>query len=41
MVGELPAAGPRGVALRAALHDPAGAALPDPAQGGWVRSNWP
>ncbi|NHI06511.1 NB-ARC domain-containing protein [Streptomyces sp. KO7888] len=38
MVGELPAAGRRGVALRAALHDPAGAALPDPAERGWVRS---
>ncbi|MFI8947012.1 FxSxx-COOH system tetratricopeptide repeat protein [Streptomyces sp. NPDC053750] len=38
MVGELPAAGRRGVALRAALHDPAGAALPDPAEHGWARS---
>ncbi|WP_217245932.1 FxSxx-COOH system tetratricopeptide repeat protein [Streptomyces sp. AC602_WCS936] len=38
MVGELPAAGTRGVALRAALHDPAGAALPDPAERGWARS---
>ncbi|CAM5651175.1 hypothetical protein SVIOM342S_08078 [Streptomyces violaceorubidus] len=38
MVGELPAAGRRGVALRAALQDPAGAALPDPAEVGWARS---
>ncbi|MDG9726962.1 FxSxx-COOH system tetratricopeptide repeat protein [Streptomyces sp. DH41] len=38
MVGELPAAGQSGLALRAALHDPAGAALPDPAEHGWVRS---
>ncbi|MFE2053127.1 FxSxx-COOH system tetratricopeptide repeat protein [Streptomyces sp. NPDC059459] len=38
VVGELPAAGQRGVALRAALHDPAGAALPDPAERDWVRS---
>ncbi|MFE0724197.1 FxSxx-COOH system tetratricopeptide repeat protein [Streptomyces rochei] len=38
MVGELSAAGSRGVALRAALHDPAGAALPDPAERGWARS---
>ncbi|MFD3497421.1 FxSxx-COOH system tetratricopeptide repeat protein [Streptomyces sp. NPDC058678] len=38
VVGELPAAGERGVALRAALRDPAGATLPDPAEHGWVRS---
>ncbi|WP_030244400.1 FxSxx-COOH system tetratricopeptide repeat protein [Streptomyces sp. NRRL S-455] len=38
VVGELPAAGERGVALRAALHDPVGAALPDPSEHGWVRS---
>ncbi|MGW5462606.1 FxSxx-COOH system tetratricopeptide repeat protein [Streptomyces sp. NPDC003996] len=38
MVGELPAAGERGVALRAALRNPAGATLPDPAERGWVRS---
>lgn len=38
VVGELPAAGERGVALRAALHDPVGATLPDPAEGGWLRS---
>ncbi|GAA4014321.1 FxSxx-COOH system tetratricopeptide repeat protein [Streptomyces plumbiresistens] len=38
VVGELPAAGARGLALRAALRDPAGATLPDPAEHGWVRS---
>ncbi|MEV7286076.1 FxSxx-COOH system tetratricopeptide repeat protein [Streptomyces sp. NPDC093252] len=38
VVGELPAAGARGVALRAALHDPAGAVLPDPGERAWVRS---
>ncbi|WP_437095324.1 FxSxx-COOH system tetratricopeptide repeat protein [Streptomyces sp. enrichment culture] len=38
VVGDLPAAGERGVALRAALRDPAGATLPDPAERGWVRS---
>ncbi|WP_432028169.1 FxSxx-COOH system tetratricopeptide repeat protein [Streptomyces sp. 1222.5] len=38
MVGELPAAGGRGVALRAALRNPTGATLPDPAERGWVRS---
>ncbi|SMQ19553.1 Tetratricopeptide repeat-containing protein [Streptomyces sp. Ag82_O1-12] len=38
VVGELPAAGARGVALRAALRDPMGATLPDAAEGGWVRS---
>ncbi|MEU7059790.1 FxSxx-COOH system tetratricopeptide repeat protein [Streptomyces sp. NPDC046197] len=38
LVGELPAAGERGVALRAALRDPLGATLPDPAERGWARS---
>ncbi|WP_258055117.1 FxSxx-COOH system tetratricopeptide repeat protein [Streptomyces sp. Ru71] len=38
VVGELPAAGERGVALRAALRDPRGATLPDPAARGWARS---
>ncbi|WP_405620367.1 FxSxx-COOH system tetratricopeptide repeat protein [Streptomyces sp. NBC_00076] len=38
VVGELPAAGARGVALRAALQDPLGARLPDPAEHGWARS---
>src|SRR5690606_1681434 len=32
------AAGARGVALRAALRDPAGTVLPDPAERGWMRS---
>ncbi|MFH8469996.1 FxSxx-COOH system tetratricopeptide repeat protein [Streptomyces sp. NPDC017991] len=34
----LPAAGEQGVALRDALSDPEGAALPDPAEQGWLRS---
>ncbi|MFF4833083.1 FxSxx-COOH system tetratricopeptide repeat protein [Streptomyces sp. NPDC001315] len=38
LVGELPAAGERGIALRAALRDPMGTTLPDPAEHGWVRS---
>ncbi|GAA2517944.1 FxSxx-COOH system tetratricopeptide repeat protein [Streptomyces levis] len=38
LVGDLPAAGERGVALRAALHDPLRARLPDPAERGWARS---
>ncbi|MFD9933203.1 FxSxx-COOH system tetratricopeptide repeat protein [Streptomyces massasporeus] len=38
VVGELPAAGERGVALRAALHDPLRTRLPDPAEAGWARS---
>ncbi|GGX15091.1 cytochrome c [Streptomyces malachitofuscus] len=38
VVGELPAAGERGVALRAALRDPLGAALPDPSLRDWARS---
>ncbi|WP_329054156.1 FxSxx-COOH system tetratricopeptide repeat protein [Streptomyces violaceus] len=38
VVGELPAAGARGVALRAALHDPLRTRLPDPAERGWARS---
>ncbi|MFI9823288.1 FxSxx-COOH system tetratricopeptide repeat protein [Streptomyces sp. NPDC052013] len=38
LVGELPAAGERGVALRAALRDPVGTTLPDPAEAGWLRS---
>ncbi|WP_030663654.1 FxSxx-COOH system tetratricopeptide repeat protein [Streptomyces cellulosae] len=38
VVGDLPAAGERGVALRAALRDPLGARLPDPAERGWARS---
>ncbi|MFJ6081512.1 FxSxx-COOH system tetratricopeptide repeat protein [Streptomyces sp. NPDC092369] len=37
-VGDLPAAGQRGVALRAALRDPERATLPDPAERGWARS---
>ncbi|MET9366288.1 FxSxx-COOH system tetratricopeptide repeat protein [Streptomyces griseoflavus] len=38
VVGDLPAAGERGLALRAALHDPVGATLPDPADHGWLRT---
>ncbi|MFF5156518.1 FxSxx-COOH system tetratricopeptide repeat protein [Streptomyces sp. NPDC000348] len=38
VVGDLPAAGERGVALRAALRDPVGTTLPDPAERGWLRS---
>ncbi len=38
VVGELPAAGERGVALRAALHDPLRTRLPDTAEPGWARS---
>ncbi|MFI8091913.1 FxSxx-COOH system tetratricopeptide repeat protein [Streptomyces sp. NPDC086080] len=38
VVGELPAAGERGLALRAALRDPLGASLPDPSERGWARS---
>ncbi|MFI9599342.1 FxSxx-COOH system tetratricopeptide repeat protein [Streptomyces sp. NPDC052043] len=38
LVGDLPAAGERGVALRAALRDPGGTRLPDPAERGWARS---
>ncbi|MEU6304093.1 FxSxx-COOH system tetratricopeptide repeat protein [Streptomyces chartreusis] len=38
VVGQLPAAGQRGVALRAALRNPASASLPDPAEPTWVRS---
>ncbi|GAA0635767.1 FxSxx-COOH system tetratricopeptide repeat protein [Streptomyces thermocarboxydovorans] len=38
VVGDLPAAGERGMALRAALRDPVGTTLPDPAEAGWVRS---
>ncbi|CAM5700153.1 hypothetical protein SAFG77S_01213 [Streptomyces afghaniensis] len=38
VVGELPAAGARGVALRAALRDPMGATLPDPSERSWTRS---
>ncbi|WRT97986.1 FxSxx-COOH system tetratricopeptide repeat protein [Streptomyces violarus] len=38
VVGELSAAGERGVALRAALHDPLRARLPDPAERAWARS---
>jgi hypothetical protein len=38
VVGDLPAAGERGVALRAALRDPLGARLPDPEERGWARS---
>ncbi|MFL1899826.1 FxSxx-COOH system tetratricopeptide repeat protein [Streptomyces tauricus] len=34
----LPAAGEQGVALRTALSDPEGAALPDPAERGWLLS---
>ncbi|MCX4457427.1 SAV_2336 family protein [Streptomyces sp. NBC_01340] len=37
-VGGLPAAGERGVAMRAALRDPMGASLPDPEERGWARS---
>ncbi|MGC0374155.1 tetratricopeptide (TPR) repeat protein [Streptomyces sp. SAI-229] len=38
VLGELPAAGERGVALRAALRDPLGATLPDASSRGWARS---
>ncbi|MEU9167543.1 FxSxx-COOH system tetratricopeptide repeat protein [Streptomyces sp. NPDC048420] len=38
ILGELPAAGQRGVALRAALRDPLGAALPDEGAPGWRQS---
>ncbi|WP_151480346.1 FxSxx-COOH system tetratricopeptide repeat protein, partial [Streptomyces albicerus] len=38
MLGDLPAAGEGGVALRAALRDPAGATLPDPGERGWLRT---
>ncbi|MEU9961296.1 FxSxx-COOH system tetratricopeptide repeat protein [Streptomyces sp. NPDC050982] len=38
LLGDLPAAGEHGVALRAALRDPARATLPDPAERGWLRS---
>lgn len=38
VVGELPAAGARGVALRAALGDPLGTRLPDPEERGWART---
>ncbi|MDQ0954558.1 hypothetical protein QFZ24_008481 [Streptomyces phaeochromogenes] len=38
VLGDLPAAGERGVALRAALRDPAGTTLPDPVDTGWRRS---
>ncbi|MFC9886834.1 FxSxx-COOH system tetratricopeptide repeat protein [Streptomyces pilosus] len=38
ILGDLPAAGAHGVALRAALRDPAGAGLPDASAGGWQQS---
>ncbi|MGX1560033.1 FxSxx-COOH system tetratricopeptide repeat protein [Streptomyces sp. NPDC055506] len=38
VVGELPAAGARGLALRAALRDPMGTTLPDPSERSWARS---
>ncbi|MGW2683576.1 FxSxx-COOH system tetratricopeptide repeat protein [Streptomyces sp. NPDC001414] len=38
LLGELPAAGEHGVALRAALLDPVAAALPDPSAGPWRRA---
>ncbi|MFI2506257.1 FxSxx-COOH system tetratricopeptide repeat protein [Streptomyces sp. NPDC018972] len=38
ILGELPAAGAHGVALRAALRDPAGAGLPDASAGAWQQS---
>ncbi|MEV5609484.1 FxSxx-COOH system tetratricopeptide repeat protein [Streptomyces sp. NPDC052225] len=38
VVSGLPAAGERGVALRAALQDPVGATLPAPHERGWRRS---
>ncbi|WP_256923296.1 FxSxx-COOH system tetratricopeptide repeat protein, partial [Streptomyces sp. 13-12-16] len=38
ILGELPAAGAHGVALRAALRDPAGAGLPGASAGAWQRS---
>ncbi|MGW2284929.1 FxSxx-COOH system tetratricopeptide repeat protein [Streptomyces phaeochromogenes] len=38
VLGELPAAGEHGIALRAALRDPAGSALPDPSAWAWQRS---
>ncbi|GAA2279258.1 FxSxx-COOH system tetratricopeptide repeat protein [Streptomyces atrovirens] len=37
-LAELPAAGEQGAALRAALYDPSGAALPDPGARGWRQS---
>jgi hypothetical protein len=37
-LAELPAAGEQGTALRAALYDPWGAALPDPGARGWHQS---
>ncbi|MFF6994697.1 FxSxx-COOH system tetratricopeptide repeat protein [Streptomyces sp. NPDC008313] len=37
-LGELPGAGERGVALRAALRDPLGIALPDPGAPQWLRA---
>ncbi|MEV6508186.1 FxSxx-COOH system tetratricopeptide repeat protein [Streptomyces sp. NPDC051642] len=37
-LGDLPAAGRRGVALRAALRDPEHTTLPDPAEPGWLHS---
>lgn len=37
VVGELPAAGERGVALRAALYDPLRARLPGPEERGWAQ----
>ncbi|MDT0395139.1 MULTISPECIES: FxSxx-COOH system tetratricopeptide repeat protein [Streptomyces] len=38
ILGELPAAGAHGVALRAALRDPAGAGLPDASARAWQQS---
>ncbi|MFE1510888.1 FxSxx-COOH system tetratricopeptide repeat protein [Streptomyces sp. NPDC058726] len=38
ILGELPAAGVYGVALRAALRDPAGAGLPDVSAPAWLKS---
>ncbi|MFD8228431.1 FxSxx-COOH system tetratricopeptide repeat protein [Streptomyces massasporeus] len=38
VLGELPAAGEQGVALRAAVRDPYGTALPSPAAGAWRQS---
>ncbi|MET7607726.1 FxSxx-COOH system tetratricopeptide repeat protein [Streptomyces avermitilis] len=38
ILGELPAAGEHGIALRAALRDPVAVALPDPSAAGWARA---
>ncbi|MFC7266493.1 FxSxx-COOH system tetratricopeptide repeat protein [Streptomyces lutosisoli] len=38
LLGELPAAGEHGIALHAALRDPAGSTLPDPSAWAWQRT---